>query len=195
MQWETKWKCNGKSAVDHNCWWCIFPKNSPACHRLQALLHLQLFLQEGFSLNLDITFYFFPSSSYSSPSSPPILLLWTNLGWRGDGYLNAKWCCNSARWRLVRPGDEEMRGVEGWVGGRLMRDTHTKQRQRREAEAGGCMRRGAKGEEEGGRKAHREWVTAKKRQRERGEREEEIKCEGDENGGKKGREKGKGEES
>lgn len=45
------------------------------------------------------------------PSSFPIL---TNLGWQGDGYLNAKRCCNSThRGGINDQGDPEMEGREG----------------------------------------------------------------------------------
>lgn len=105
-----KSKCNGKNAVDHNCqWWncwSVFPLKCCRVSPTAGFQHLQLFLQEGFSLNFRIT-----SSSSQCPIPPPppppllsppfsplfipLPLLRTNLGWWGDGYLNAKWCCNS----------------------------------------------------------------------------------------------------
>lgn len=110
-----QWMCNGKMLliiiVTGEIAGLYFPLQicTSVSARYSRRLRWLFLSGKNLDLNLGIT-----SPPPPRPPPPPFML-GTNLGRRGDGYLNAKWCCNSTQRGGVNEhwGPEIERGLGG----------------------------------------------------------------------------------
>lgn len=91
------WKCNGKNALGYS-WLSVFPQKTLSCFIEHGGSNIcNYFSWQDLAWTSVIT-ALFHSGTVVHPSAIFLLPLWINLGWRGNGYLNVKWCCKKALW-------------------------------------------------------------------------------------------------